>query len=521
MKDDIFDYFDKNESGPEIFAFLIFEHAMRMDFDNFMRNQVYSLVEKPSREELDTYNEAELYNLFLIIQKSNIESLYKKYLPDLINHFVFDFKLELSPFTFFLYKNIQAEEHYLRYLEHLNIKYKINEQDAKRLTVEQFTDLTGFNLEILNDIEQSLLPASVVEKFALIHWYANIPKLRDYYNFFRLYHYELNKEFKRMYRIYKGSHEYELPEFSVCPMIYYSANPIPYSLSKDINIEDVKSNLSSQHTNSIRSLEKIFDANKSAKSKNGNICEHCGNVHEKIKIPEELLLTNILNSIKELSVPYSFKIYEKIKNDIIKEISKKINNITEELNLVEEPNVLIMVEGESEEVAIPVMALKLGHHLRNDKIKVFNSGSKEKILEDFQKLKRNNPKLPIIVILDSDAKKESDDLNRISKSKRNLYKIYLIQKGTFEDLFDIDITIKILNDIFEGKEIIRNDWDTKKSFLQNVNKLLWEKKKGKFDKVEFAKRISHRLSLNEIPEQIKEVIDQAYVFKLNRRPLTF
>ena len=146
-------------------------------------------------------------------------------------------------------------------------------------------------------------------------------------------------------------------------------------------------------------------------------------------------------------------------------------------------------------------------------IQVYNSQSKEKLANDFRNFKKKYPKRKMICLLDSDAVKERDDIQRIIKNNQNKYKLVFIEKGTFEDIFDIKSSVQVLNEMYpEGTPIELTDFDLTKDFLTNMNKVIHEKKKAKFDKVQFARNISFKIDIDKCPKEINEIIDTAKLF---------
>ena len=232
-----------------------------------------------------------------------------------------------------------------------------------------------------------------------------------------------------------------------------------------------------------------------------------------MKLPEEILQYKYLLEYQPLSQKVGF-IYL---NDYIKSykqnLSKKYYSFLPNINKVDNPDCLILVEGESEESSIPLLAFRKRFILSQNNIQVYNSKSKEKLAADFLSFKANYPNRKIICLIDSDAKKEKDDIQRIIKDHQDKYRLIFIKKGTFEDLFDINSSIEILNEMYpEGDLITIADFDTSKNFLQNVQRFLFSKKKAKFDKVLFAKKISLKLDIDKLPKEITEILKIAEDF---------
>ncbi|AYO64073.1 hypothetical protein C5P03_15565 [Aeromonas salmonicida subsp. salmonicida 01-B526] len=148
---------------------------------------------------------------------------------------------------------------------------------------------------------------------------------------------------------------------------------------------------------------------------------------------------------------------------------------------------MILVEGESEEIFIPIIAFRLAADFKGKKIKIYNSKSKQKLLSDFLSFKEKYPKLKIVCLLDSDAKKEKNDIERVISNNLHKYRLIYIKKGAFEDAFDIDTSISVINEMYPlGSLIVKEDIDQTK---------------------DFAKKIAFCIGIDKIPSEIQEIID--------------
>ncbi|MBS1596067.1 MAG: hypothetical protein JST90_17275 [Bacteroidetes bacterium] len=169
---------------------------------------------------------------------------------------------------------------------------------------------------------------------------------------------------------------------------------------------------------------------------------------------------------------------------------------------------MILVEGESEEISLPILGFRKRFILSQRKIQVYNSKSKQKLKEDFFSLKAKYPSLKIVCILDDDAVTEKNDIERVIEGHKDQYNLVFIPKGTFEDLFDLPSSIVILNELYpEGDEIVLADFDMAKTFLKNIKSILYTKKKATFDKVAFARRMAFQMDIEKLPPEIQAIFD--------------
>ncbi len=241
-------------------------------------------------------------------------------------------------------------------------------------------------------------------------------------------------------------------------------------------------------------------------------CPHCGKEHS-ITVNQNDIFWARLKMLhsdveKELGLLLLDEYREMFKEKFETVIQKRYNI----LNNVENPKCYILVEGDTEELAIPYMAIKYGKPLSSNSIKVWNSKTKQKVLMDFEKIMKNSPDIKMCVLLDGDAKKEIDHIQRMTKEKLDRYAIYHITgNGTFEDIIDIDISIMALNKIYGDNKFSKSDFEANKNFLNQVEKKLHSDcTLGKFDKIEFIKVVLQLMDKEHIPEIIKKVIDTSY-----------
>jgi hypothetical protein len=242
------------------------------------------------------------------------------------------------------------------------------------------------------------------------------------------------------------------------------------------------------------------------------ICPHCGQKHDGIHVPQNAICySHIISEYPELHKYIGFAYYDEYQNDIIELLLKIIDEIPKGINDIPTIKCIILVEGETEEIAIPAMAVIYGRPLAVKNIHVMNSGSKQKVLSDFRKLSKHFPKLKICIILDSDATREKIEIEKAIAGHRDRYSFKYITKGTFEDLIPKQIALDVLKTLYSiNNSISQSDIDDKKGFIHQIEKLLWDKSKSKFDKIEFIKASVRIMQDNDVPDLIKELIDDAY-----------
>lgn len=242
------------------------------------------------------------------------------------------------------------------------------------------------------------------------------------------------------------------------------------------------------------------------------ICQECGQKHEKIEISQDVVCyARILYDHREIHKYIGFCFYEEYQNDISQALLSIIVNLPEGINYIKNIKCVILVEGQTEEIAIPALAVKYGKPLATKRIHVMNSQSKQKVLSDFKKLRDNFPELKICAIVDSDAKKEKMEFEKANAGQRNKFSFKYISKGTFEDLIPLHIALDALNLLYPIQNpITANDINNKKEFIHQIDKILWDRSNSKLDKIKFIKEAVRLMQGNDIPDLIKELIDDAY-----------
>ena len=61
----------------------------------------------------------------------------------------------------------------------------------------------------------------------------------------------------------------------------------------------------------------------------------------------------------------------------------------------------------------------------------------------------------------------------------------------------------------EGEDLLCEEVDISKPRVEALKKLLWEKKKASFEKVEFARRIAIEIEEEDVPAIVKSTINRA------------
>ena len=114
--------------------------------------------------------------------------------------------------------------------------------------------------------------------------------------------------------------------------------------------------------------------------------------------------------------------------------------------------------------------------------------------------------LPIITILDNDAKAQYDSISSILRPQD---KILLLEEGEFEDLIPRDLICKVLSWNFKNMAVFsKEDFASEEAMSHILYEIFRTKGLGDFKKVEFAKMIFEYIKDNEnLGEKIAKLVD--------------
>lgn len=441
------------------------------------------------------------------IWKAILETLYQRYLPH--HNYSFDWIIEVTPYTLML---CEFTNDYCQHKDYDKLKELLDITD-QQIETEYLSVIGKIGLEkigIPNGLEDlipsNLLPKTKGEQLKLLFRLMCFPPLGELSLFQNHYNNFIKEQSKQLSVAFLGIDAQKIPSFGMPETLRLSYFHLHHETFKKYGIENIKTHKSLIRFKGI--FEKIIEKAQNNKDafKDSLICPCCGKTYE-IDLPQEILQYKYLLEnqpvCKQIGLVYFNEFVENYKTNISDHFYSFLPNI----NKVDNPKVLILVEGESEEWAIPIFAFRKRYVLSDSNIQVYNSKSKEKLSSDFFAFRKNYPNRKIICLLDFDAKKEKANIERVIKDNKNKYHLVFIEKGTFEDIFDIDVSINILNELYpEGEKILKEDFDVNKDFLSNINSIMFHKKKAKFDKVLFAKTIALKMDIEKTPKEIDEIL---------------
>ncbi len=150
---------------------------------------------------------------------------------------------------------------------------------------------------------------------------------------------------------------------------------------------------------------------------------------------------------------------------------------------------LVLVEGETEKLLLPLFAEAMGLDFNALGIAVLPAGGKNHVLSLYREYARHL-RVPICVVLDSDAEAIVDEL---SSSPRPQDYIFHIAEGEFEDMYDLALILQVINQNYQPypeltlagfQELARSSNAKGRVHMLRV---VWQAYNlGSFDKIDFA-----------------------------------
>jgi len=171
---------------------------------------------------------------------------------------------------------------------------------------------------------------------------------------------------------------------------------------------------------------------------------------------------------------------------------------------------VVITEGITEEILLPNFAKLCGYDFDKYGVYLISAGGKNQVVKLFYSL-CENLKLPVFILLDSDAK---SNFTQICPKLRKIDKVYIIPKGEFEDILPISLVKKTLNNYLKNfSSIDLKDLKQNKPMTKILEEIFKQKGFGEFKKAEFAQMVKENISgkialskdILNIVEQIKNI----------------
>lgn len=171
------------------------------------------------------------------------------------------------------------------------------------------------------------------------------------------------------------------------------------------------------------------------------------------------------------------------------------------------PNVVVLVEGQSEEILLPTFGELRDLDFSVNGIEIRSCGGAKQIVKQYLNL-RDTIELPMISIFDADVSEESQI---IKDSLRDIDRLHVLKSGELEDSFTEQAFISHINHYIQKIGSTRfikvQELNPHKPRVQQMANIWGRKNIGTFDKVEFAKITRDNIKETEIPYEFNQIIE--------------
>lgn len=167
---------------------------------------------------------------------------------------------------------------------------------------------------------------------------------------------------------------------------------------------------------------------------------------------------------------------------------------------------LIICEGITEEILLPEFARLLDYDFDKNGIKMISAGGKNQVVKLFYKIS-DIIKIPVFILLDSDAGKNRDEILPKLKKKD---KIYILKNGEFEDILPVSLIEKSLKYSIENiSESPIEHFDKTEGAVHYLEEFYKTRGAHEFKKAEFAQIVKENISgIEDVSDEFKDIIDK-------------
>lgn len=166
---------------------------------------------------------------------------------------------------------------------------------------------------------------------------------------------------------------------------------------------------------------------------------------------------------------------------------------------------IVLAEGITEEILLPVFANKLNYNFDKNGVLVIGAGGKSKLPTLYRKLK-DKVKIPVIIIMDSDAQPIYKELKKTTNKKD---KVIIIKDGEFEDILPKNLIKRSFNNhYYDIDKVSTKDFSSNTPMCENISHIYKSRKIGEFQKAHFAQIIANNVQYKtDISPEISKIIE--------------
>lgn len=180
------------------------------------------------------------------------------------------------------------------------------------------------------------------------------------------------------------------------------------------------------------------------------------------------------------------------------------------------PSKLLLVEGQTEAILVPLFAQLYGFEFSDHRILMISGGGANQVAKRFLSF-RESTEIPIACLLDGDAESQFEI---ISQHLGNADLLFRLPSGEFEDTFEITRLVSLLNRylqsmtgekapaLIEFQPLKKEQFPPEEKRTQVLNKIWRERALGNFDKVEFAEFAAQTIKTRgDVPYDFSAMIE--------------
>lgn len=165
---------------------------------------------------------------------------------------------------------------------------------------------------------------------------------------------------------------------------------------------------------------------------------------------------------------------------------------------------LVLVEGITEEILLPIFAKLSGFDFDKEGVYVLATGGKSKIIKYYLQYNKSL-KIPIFILLDKDAQQVYSNAKSLLRPND---KIHIIKNGEFEDILPKKLLKRALNSSYYDITSIKlPELNINVPACKILEEIYKKHSLGEYQKAEFAKIVAETTKYKtDISDEIKEII---------------
>lgn len=310
---------------------------------------------------------------------------------------------------------------------------------------------------------------------------------------FKLPDYSFNRVFKSVFNKYLISPKYSIQEIEHLETDYI-AKTVQFIWNK--SVEALFSNVQINYSANFALKMVIYSTFKNIDS------------NTKTLIDTDLFISPILEKLdynsSVFNLQFLIKVNEHFQDNDTFTIDELIK-LRQKYKLVYPVEKLLIVEGVTEEILLPVFADRLNCNFKSKGVYIYGAGGKSKSPALYYKIK-DNFKKPIIMLFDNDAKEICNILNNQILSKD---KCILISNGEFEDILPHNLISQTLNNEYEpASPFCEDDFKYSGRMTDNIENFYRTRHLGEYKKSKVAKFLAQNIiSQADVSYEIKALLN--------------